>query len=905
MTLKKLIAFVLGLGFLGLVGFAIAVITIQNGLPNILKVEDYKPLLVSEIYARGGEKIGEFYRENRITVPFEKIPKTFINAFLSAEDDTFYQHGGIDYTAILRATFANLRAGRAVQGASTITQQLAKTLLLKDPSKTMARKLKEALLSYKMEKNLTKEEILYLYLNQIYFGQGAHGIGAAADTYFRKTVDKLTIAEMALLAGLPQAPSRYSPAEHPFRAKERQRYVLGRMAVTGAITQQQEQQALNEPIKVYTRKEYKQVAPYFVETVRQLLVKELGEDQVLDAGLRIYTSVDYKAQIAAQDQVRTGLRALDKRQGFRGPSKNIADEAEVTKFLLESRKKLMDDFSPMITVEPNGKRADEPDRIVVYHQKKGNQVYNLPEYVSIGQIVDAVVTDINDKQGLVTVRFGEAQAMMDLKDMDWARKPDPTVAYDYSKPVARPSQALKKGDVISVKVLSQKFSSERLAKLEAATKKGKKPSLKTEEANYENFAKVALEQDPVAEASLLSIDQKTQEILAMVGGYDFKRNEFNRAIQAARQTGSAFKSIVYASALDKGYTPVTPIVDAPIVFEEKDETVEEGEEPETKKWKPNNSENKFSGDVLFRTALIRSLNVPTVKIQSDIGVDWSIDYARRLGIFSPLNRDVTLALGSSGVTLYEMTKVFSEFGRMGQRVRPVLIHKVVDHDGKQILGETSLDMRFKDEVNALDTEFEQKRQAALTEAAQPASAKPNEEATEAPNNFKKPNLYFSDPEQLISPTTSFLTTSLLQGVASEGTGARAATLGRPVAGKTGTSNGYFDAWFIGYTPQIATGVWVGFDDEKTLGPGEYGNRAALPIWLEYMKYVHTNLPVENFAVPAGIVFANIDPVTGNLASASSERVVQQAFLQGTEPQSSNDSSSKKEQTDFYKEDLSQ
>lgn len=910
MTLKKLIALVLGLGFIGVIVFAVTLVSLQNNLPQILKVEDYKPLLVSEVYARGGEKIGEFYRENRITVPFNKIPKTLVNAFLAAEDDTFFQHGGIDYVAIFRATIANLRAGRTVQGGSTITQQVAKTLLLKDPSKTITRKLKEALLAYKMEANLKKEEILYLYLNQIYFGNGAHGVGAAAETYFRKPVDKLTIAEMAILGGLPQAPSRYSPAEHPDRAKERQRYVLARMAATGAITHDEEEKALNEPIKVYARKEYKSVAPYFVETVRQMLVKELGEDQVLDNGLRIYTSVDFKAQTQAQEQVRAGLRLVDKRQGFRGPSKNLASEDEVNEFLFASRRKLLDDFSPVITIKPDGNRAEEPDEITIYQRKTGDVIDNLPDYVHPNQIVDAVVTAIDDKLGLVTVRFGEAQAMMDLKDMNWARKPDPTVPFDYSKPLDKPSQALKKGDVILVKVLAEKFYSPRLAGEVAPDPKNpkKKPLPKTnfDQTPFQNFAQVALEQDPIVEGSLISFDQKTQDILAMVGGFDFKRNEFNRAIQAARQTGSSFKAIVYASALDKGYTPVTPIVDAPIVFEEKDTEVTEGQEAETKKWKPSNYDNKFTGDVLFRTALIRSLNIPTVKIQSDIGVDWAMEYARRLGIFSPLNRDVTLALGSSGVTLYEMTKVFSQFGRMGQRIRPVIISKVVDKTGKQILGKTSLDIRFKEEIGALDQEFETKRQAALAANAQLPPG--TDAAPEAPNKHKTPNLYFSDSEQLMSPTTSYLITSLLGAATSEpgATGGRARALGRPVAGKTGTTSGYYDTWFIGYTPQVATGVWVGFDEEKTMGVGEAGGRTALPIWLEYMKYVHEGLPVENFPVPAGVVFANIDAQTGQLASASSDRVAQQAFLQGTEPSNvSNSATTKKGETDFYKEDMAQ
>jgi penicillin-binding protein 1A len=912
--MKKLIAAVLIIGFMGVAGLALLLVSLSSNLPQILKVADYKPLLVSEVYARGGEKIGEFFRENRILVPYEKIPKRLVQAFISAEDDTFFQHGGLNYLAILRAAVTDVLAGHKVQGGSTITQQVAKSLLL-TPEKTLTRKFKEALLALRMEENLKKEEILYLYLNQIYFGEGAHGIGAAADTYFRKTPEQLTLGEMAILAGLPQAPSRYSPVDHPQKAKERQRYVLGRMQAVGFISKDEEQKALNDPITVYMGKEYKSVAPFFVETLRQLLISQLGEAAVLDSGLRIYSSVDFKSQTEAQNQVREGLREVDKREGYRGALRHLNTPEEINSFLLAGRKSLRREKAPIRIIKPDGNVPPE-QQLSIYHRKDsaGNIVSNLPDYVNKNQILEAVVTKVDDADGLTYVRFGDGQGLLDVTDMAWARKPDPAVGYNAAQPVKKPSQVFKPGDVILAKAVSDRFTSTRLNKEANAKRKGSAPG-----GGLNEYAGMILEQDPQVEGALLSFDQKTQDIIAMVGGFDFKRSEYNRAIQANRQTGSSFKSIVYASALDKGYTPATPVADSPIVFEEKDTEAQEGQDEDAvKKYKPHNYENKFTGDILFRNALIRSLNIPTVKILSDIGVDWATQYARRLGIFSPLAPDITLGLGSSGVTLYEMTKVFSEFGRMGQRTRPIVIHKVVDRNGVMLIQNISLDQRFNKEITALDQSFDEKRKTIFgTIAGQngtgaPANpndptGSPNPAASPADLKHKIPNLYFADPEQLISPQTSYLITSLLSGVINDegGTAGRARALGRPAAGKTGTTNGFYDTWFIGYTPQIATGVWVGFDQEKTLGPGEAGARTALPIWLEYMKTIHENLPMQSFPVPPGIVFANIDNETGKLASASSTKVVKQAFLQGTEPTTLNDSNSNKNEQDFLKEDLNE
>jgi penicillin-binding protein 1A len=884
---------------MGVGGFAALMASLTGSLPNIIKIEDYKPLLITSVYARGGEKIGEYFRENRTLVPFEKIPKKLIYAFVAAEDDTFFEHKGINYLANIRAFVVNLTSGEKRQGASTITQQVARSLFLTS-EKTYTRKIKEVLLSQKMEDNFTKQEILYLYLNQIYFGEGAYGIAAAADTYFRKTVDKLTLGEIAILAGLPQAPSSYSPTEHPQKAKARQKYVLNRMKAIGQITDDEMQAALKEQIKVYLGKEYKQVAPYFVETLRQLLVNEIGENAVLDDGLRINTSIDYQAQVEANKEVQEGLRYVDKREGYRGATRNITNPDEQKKFLLETRKALMNEYAPVRTITTDGTFAPDKE-LATFHKKdaKGRIVGNIPDYIKKDQIVEGLVTKVDDTFGLTTVQFAEGIGLIDLADMGWARKPDPSVNPDMAQKIKKPSQALKVGDVILVRVVADKFYSDRLNKEMAPKKHGPAPGKPQGLPDFDDYAYLLLEQKPIVEGALLSFDQKTGEVIAMVGGYEFVRNksEFNRTVQAKRQTGSAFKTIVYSAALDKGYTPATPIQDAPVVFTSEEQEGQEdanGDAIEAKTWKPHNDEQKFEGDILFRKALIRSLNVPTVKVLEKIGVPYVMDYARRLGVFSPLNADLSLGLGSSSLTLYEMTKVLSNLGRMGKKVTPLVLHSVQDRFGKEIYKELSLDKRFQNEITAVEDE-----QAKL-HAAQPSP-------TPRPDGTMPPSIFPDDPNQLISPQTAYITTSILEGVISEsdGTGIRAKSFGRPAAGKTGSSSGYFDGWFVGYTPQIVTGVWVGFDSEQTLGRGEVGSHTALPIWLGYMKAVHKDLPVEDFSVPPGIVFANIDTQTGNLASASSANVVRQAFKEGTEPASLSGSPSTDDETDFLKKDLSE
>ncbi len=889
--IKKLIALGIGVFFGGIILVALFLVYVSSTLPKLVTVADYDPLVVSEVYDRNNVKIGEFFRERRTIVPYEKIPEKLVHAFVAAEDSTFFEHQGINYLAILRAFAANLKAGRKVQGGSTITQQTAKTLLLSS-EKTYIRKIKDVLLAYRMEENLSKQDILYLYLNQIYLGQGAYGVLEAAKVYFRKELKDLTVAEAAMIAGLPQAPSRYSPIYQPLRAKERQKYVLARMADEGYITKEEAQKFSDEPITVFIRKKYEEEAPFFIETVRQHLVKTLGEEQVLNKGLRIHTSLDIQMQKEAQESVRNGLRALDKRQGYRGAEKNLTDPKEIADILLKTRNDLIEEKNQKRIIFKDG-TTDGPGALNL-ERKEGQK--NIADYLPLNKIIPGVVTKIDDEWGLVHVRFAESKGLIDIETMNWARKPNPDLTSDQAL-VKNPSEVLKVGDVIKIKAIGEVFSSSRITDKLAQLQRQQKKNYKKPEAlpNFKEFANLELEQEPVAEGALLSFGLNSKHVLAMVGGYDFARNEFNRALQAARQTGSSFKPFVYAAALDSGFAPNSVLVDAPVVYEEQVEG--QGDVEEVKKWKPGNYDTKFGGDILFRNALIKSKNIPTIKILEKVGVQNVASYARRLGIFSPLNLDLSLGLGSSGVTLYEVTKAFSVFANLGKKFSPIFILKVTSAKNEPLLENVPLDARYEEELRQLDEKFEIDRQAYL--------------AASDEEKKKYPKLYFEDPEQLISPQTAYLMNSLLTGAVAEpgGTGGGARALGKTAAGKTGTTNGYYDTWFIGYTPSIATGVWVGFDQEKTLGKGETGGRTALPVWVDFMQDATKDIPNKAFDVPNNIVFVSIDNETGKLASAQSQSVVRQAFLDGTEPTAQKDDGAspveQEERTDFFKEDLNE
>ncbi|MGZ3690876.1 MAG: penicillin-binding protein 1A [Pseudobdellovibrio sp.] len=891
--LKKLLVLAAVLFCVGILSVYLVYSSVKKTLPEIIKMEDYKPLLVSQVYDRNNKIIGEFFRERRVLVPYKDIPQSVVQAFVAAEDDEFFQHHGINLLALVRAAIANMRAGKNVQGGSTITQQVAKTLLLSN-EKTFSRKIKDILLALQMEDNLTKEQIMYLYLNQIYFGQSAYGIEMAAQTYFKKSVKNLTLAEAAMLAGLPKAPSEFSPVKNPSRSKERQIYVLHRMADVKFITKEQAEAAIQEPLKVYLKTDYETYAPFYLETVRQALVKQLGEDVVLDQGIKIYTGLDLDKQIAANEAVKVGLKELDKRQGFRGPILKLSSDDAIKEYLEKQKTKLILESNPERTILPSGKFAEiewqykrskksSPKEAAATSDEK------LPSFLKVGSSYEAVVSEVNDELGYVEVLLPTTKGYIDFETMTWARSPDFEKKAEYSQ-IHKPSEALTKGDVILVKIVSEKMEWLKKSKqvIDKDSKKIKTKLVNIEYPNSDKHLRLELDQEPVVEASLLSIDQQTQEVLAMVGGYSFARNEFNRALQAARQTGSSFKAMIYAAALEKGYNPSTPIIDAPVAYHQNDE---EGQD-DGKVWKPSNHEKIYNGEITMRNALVKSLNIPSVKILEDIGVSYATEFAQRLGLFSKLNPDFTLVLGSSSVTLYEMTKAFSQLGRLGLRTRPLIIKKVIDGKGNTLIEKLDMDYRFADEIKKLDDEFDAKRKAYLENP-------PAEGAANDPGN----HFFFDNPEQLIKPETAYVITDMLRGVINDpnGTGGRAAQLDREVAGKTGTTNGYYDAWFVGYTPNIATGVWVGFDKEKTIGKGEVGGKAALPIWLSYMKDAHSNLPVMSFSIPPKVKIVKIDAETGRLPNSASKRVISQAFIEGTEPTSA--ASRSEETTDHLKQDI--
>jgi penicillin-binding protein 1A len=618
-------------------------------LPRIESLKDYRPNIVTKVYSSSGDVIGEFFIEKRYPVRLSDVSTTLIEAIIAAEDDQFFKHKGINIWSILRAALKNISSFEIKQGGSTITQQILKSLLL-TPEKSFSRKIKEAILATKIEKYLSKDDILTIYLNEIYFGHGAYGIEAASRAYFGKSSHELSTAEASMLAGLPKAPSYYSPLRNLERAKQRQSYVLSRMVMQGYLTPEKKEEAENDPLNFIDSENINtSMVPYFVEHIRRAVKKKYGSDYLYKGGLSIETTLDLNMQNIAQKAVATGVSAYEKRHG---------------------------------------------------------------------------VSDNNSR----------------------------------------------------------------------------------------------------VQAALVSMDPFSGHIKAMVGGRDFNKSQFNRAVQAWRQPGSAFKPIIYAAALDKGFTPSSIIIDSPFVLEER---MRYG----YRFWEPQNYDRIFSGPITLRKALTQSRNIVTIKILQNIGVDYVIKYAGQLGVEGEFKHNLSLALGTCSVTLLNMVKAFSTFCAQGVYADPIFISRITDRDGNVI------------EEN-------------------------------------RPRLTPS-----ISPQTAYIMTTLLQSVVEEGTGRKVRALSRPCAGKTGTTNDVRDAWFIGYAPQIVTGVWVGFDDLKPLGKHETGAVAASPVWLDFMQNVLKNEPIQNFKVPDGIVFVKINPETGYYPVTKNEKTIFECFKEGTLPTS--------------------
>lgn len=739
------------LGMLGILAVGGLLWHYSQDLPDLNQLQNYQPSLVTQVYSSDKQRIGQFYIERRILTPLAQIPQHLTRAVIAVEDVRFFEHPGLDYVGILRAAWTNLRRGGKVEGASTITQQLARSLFLSS-ERTFDRKVRELVLAYKMELVSTKEQILETYLNQIYFGQGAYGVAAAAQSYFGKDLASLTVAESAFLAGLPKSPNHFSPFKNYDRAKKRQEHVLARMEDAGFLTTAEREQAVGEALS-FRRPGGEQTAPYFVEYVRQLLIAKYGEELVYKGGLNVTTTLNLDMQRAAEAAFEVGLRELDKRQGWRGPLRTV-DPAS-----------LAAGAAPVAT-------TDQP--------------------LAVGDNREAVVTKVG--KDFYWVQIGNVSAKLLFEDMAWAKKrltgTDPTkdfvVSQDFKK-------VLKPGEIVEVRV--KKFDRDHV------------------------YAQ--LEQTPMVEGGLVAVDPATGAIRAMVGGYDFNRSEYNRAVQAHRQPGSAFKPLIYATAVNQGMSPASVVLDAPVVYEQVEEE---------KTWKPENYGKKFHGMVSLRDALAQSHNLATVRLLEKVGIKNVIDFSRQVGITSPLAADLSLGLGSSSVGLLELTSAYCVFINQGSRAEPFAVVTVADNTGK------------------------------VLEQAAPQA------------------------QEVISRETAYLITNMMEDVVQKGTGQAAKGLGRPLAGKTGTTNEFINAWFIGGTPNLVAGIFVGFDDRRSLGETESGAHAALPIWINFMREALKPLPVVPFAIPEGITFVKVDPATGLLNSEQEDQPGNvEIFAKGSEP----------------------
>jgi len=753
---------------------------ILHELTDVSKLKDYRPSLITTVYADNDEVAGKFYIERRILLPFSEIPDILVKAFIAIEDARFYQHGGIDFQGISRAFWANLRAKQITQGGSTITQQLAKTLFL-SPERTIQRKIREILLALQIEKRFSKKEILELYLNQIYFGEGAYGVEAASETYFGKHVKDLSLSEAAMLAGLPKAPAHFDPYKEPDSALKRRSMVLVRMYGEHFISKDQMRAADAENIVLKKREKYQDVSAYFIEHVRRYLMERYGSQELYRSGLEVHTTLNLTMQRAAFQSLREGLMEYDKRHGYRGPIGHGSASGE------ESKKPLEAPLS-----RPQESRS-----------------------VRVNDILEGTVADLDGKGAWVLTEAGKG--FLPLEGLQWAgsavRKKDPS---DPAKTVwIKPKSLediLSQGDRILVRVVRSVPGSSGLF--------------------------FSLEQEPEAQGAVICMQPSTGEIKAMVGGFDFEKSEFNRAVQSRRQPGSAFKPLIYGAAMEKGFSPATIIIDAPIIFDQPGM-------PE--KWKPSNYSEKFYGPTRLRVALAKSINVVTVKLLQRVGVRNVVDLAKRLGITSPLDKNYSLALGSSGVTLQELTSAYSVFANQGRRAEPYFIRRITDYDGKVI---------------------EQRE----------------------PSN-----------EDAVSSDVAYIMTSMLEEVVRNGTGWKMQELGRPSAGKTGTTNNFQDALYIGFVPDLIAGVWVGYDDMRSLGNGETGARAAAPIWLSFMRKATLNSERMPFPVPDDVVLVKIDSKTGLLPSSENQETYFECFRKGSEPREYA-SSKHTEGNDFFEMD---
>ena len=781
--IQKIGLFLISLLFLLFIGggiFAVGVVIhYSKDLPDYRQLEVYTPAVTTRFYAGDGRLLAEYAAEKRVFLPIDDIPDIVKKAFISAEDQRFYSHSGIDPIGLTRAIISNLknlRTDKRMGGASTITQQVAKNFLLTN-ERSIKRKIKEAIISFRMEKAFNKGHILELYLNEIYLGGGSYGVAAAAMNYFNKSVDELTLAEAAFLAALPKAPNKYNPENNYEEAKARRDWVISRMLKDGAITEKEADAAIAEPIIInHPQINLTKESGYFAEEVRRMIIAKYGKDSIYEGGLAVSTSVDPKIQEIAVNALKDGLIAYDKRHGYRGP---------------------------LVSIDIGEHWQDDLKKAV------------LPEYVPENW-KRALVTDVGKNEAKIAFIDGTT-GTIPLAEVTWARsnKED----QDVGGAVTSITQVFKVGDII---LAEQVFKD--------AKKKDYPPNTYT------------LRQLPDVEGALVAMDPHTGRVLAMAGGFSFKKSEFNRATQARRQPGSSFKPFVYLAALDQGFTPSSIILDAPF-------SMDQGEGKG--KWRPQNYSTNFYGPTTLRVGLEKSRNLMTVRLANhkDVGMKRVVEYASKFGIADNLQPVLAMSLGSGETTLLRLTAAYSMLVNGGKKITPSLIDKIQDRSGKTI---------YKHDDRECPECFEP-----FVKGAQPPSL---------------PDLR----EQLTDPMSAYQIVNMLTGVIENGTGRAAMIKGRPLAGKTGTTDGNFDAWFMGFSPDLAVGVFVGFDDPRTLGAKDTGGIVAAPIFRDFMSKVLAGKPPTPFRVPSGIKFVRVNHKTGLPAKAFDNDVILEAFKPGTD-----------------------
>lgn len=770
--LKYMLGGVAAFLFTSFAAVGIYIFIITQDLPSYDALKHYEPPITTRVYAGNGTLIGEWARERRLFVPIHSIPNRVIGAFLSSEDRNFYRHPGIDVFGIARATIRNIghwMEDRRMEGASTITQQVAKNFLLSSEYK-FSRKVREAVLAMRIDGAFTKDEILELYLNQIYLGQNSYGVAAAALNYFGKSLDELDVAEAAFLAALPKAPQNYHPVYRKHAAISRRNWVIMQMTDNGYITEDEADAAIKEGLVTRTRAQGA-VAPdvdYFVEEVRRQLYNQYGERALYDGGLQVRSTLDTHLQDIGVRALRAGLIRYDRRHGWRGAKQHI-------------------DLA-----------ADWQATLKNYKNESG---------VTNWQV--AAVTALTPENNVEIGLQGGSKGLIPFSELAWARK---HMGGGTGPAIIKASQVVNPGDVIYVEPLKEKG-----------------------EGIY------GLRQVPTVNGALVALNPHTGQVLALSGGFSFDSSQFDRAMQAMRQPGSAFKPFVYAAALDHGYTPASRVLDAPFVMEQG---------PGLPLWSPQNFTKKFYGLVTLRHALEESLDAVTVRVASDVGMTTIANYAERMGVYDRLSHYLSNAIGAGDTTLLRVAAGYAVFVNGGHKITPTLVDRLQDRHGKTVYRH---DMRPCEGCDAAEW-----------------------------RNQEEP-LLPDDRPTVLSPQTSYQVVSLMEGVVLRGTGTVVAQVGKPLAGKTGTTNDAKDMWFVGFSPDLLCGVYIGFDNPTSLGDKEQAAHVAAPVFRDFMMEALADTPATPFRVPPGIVLVSVDRHTGGLAPAGAPGTILDAFRPGTEP----------------------